>query len=78
MSFEWFVASRYLRAKGRSRFRSLITVLAVGGVALGVAASIVVLGVMNGFSKEVRSRIVGTNAPESYRATPSTSASLKK
>ena len=62
MTFEWFVASRYLRAKGRSKFRSLITVLAVGGVALGVAASIVVLGVMNGFSKEVRSRIVGTNA----------------
>jgi len=62
LSFEWFVASRYLRAKGRSRFRSLITVLAVGGVALGVSASIVVLGVMNGFSKEVRTRIVGTNA----------------
>jgi lipoprotein-releasing system permease protein len=62
VSFEWFVASRYLRAKGRSKFRSLITLLAVGGVALGVAASIIVLGVMNGFSKEVRSRIVGTNA----------------
>ena len=62
MSFEWFVASRYLRAKGRTKFRSLITVLAVGGVALGVSASIIVLGVMNGFSKEVRSRIVGTNA----------------
>jgi lipoprotein-releasing system permease protein len=55
------VASRYLRAKGRSRFRSLITALAVGGVAIGVAASIVVLGVMNGFSKEVRGRLVGTN-----------------
>ncbi len=61
MSFAWFVASRYLRAKGRSRFRSLITALAVGGVAVGVAASIIVLGVMNGFSKEVRGRIVGTN-----------------
>jgi len=62
VSFPWFVASRYLRARGRSRFRSLITVLAVGGVAVGVAAAIIVLGVMNGFSKEVRSRIVGTNA----------------
>jgi lipoprotein-releasing system permease protein len=61
MSFEWFVASRYLRAKGRTKFRSLITLLAVGGVALGTAAAIIVMGVMNGFSKEVRSRIVGTN-----------------
>ena len=33
VSFEWFVASRYLRARGRSKFRSLITLLAVGGVA---------------------------------------------
>ena len=62
MSFEWFVASRYLRAKGRSRFRTLITTLAVGGVTVGVAAAIIVLGVMNGFTKEVRDRIVGTNA----------------
>ena len=62
MSFHWFVASRYLRAKGRSRFRALITVLAVGGVTVGVAAAITVLGVMNGFTKEVRDRIVGTNA----------------
>jgi lipoprotein-releasing system permease protein len=62
VSFEWFVASRYLRARGRSRFRSLITVLAVGGVAVGVAAAIIVLGVMNGFTREVRERIAGTNA----------------
>jgi lipoprotein-releasing system permease protein len=62
VSFEWFVASRYLRARGRSRFRSLITGLAVGGVTVGVAAAIIVLGVMNGFTREVRSRIVGTNA----------------
>jgi lipoprotein-releasing system permease protein len=61
VSYEWFVASRYLRAKGRSRFRLLITLLAVGGVALGVAAAIIVFGVMDGFGKEVRSRIVGTN-----------------
>jgi lipoprotein-releasing system permease protein len=61
VNYEWFVASRYLRARGRSRFRSLITLLAVGGVAVGVAAAIIVLAVMNGFSGEVRSRIVGTN-----------------
>ncbi|MGQ0722984.1 MAG: FtsX-like permease family protein [Candidatus Eiseniibacteriota bacterium] len=61
MSFEWFVASRYLRARGRSQFRSLITALAVGGVAVGVGAAIVALGVMNGFTREVRERIVGTN-----------------
>lgn len=61
MSYEWFVASRYLRARGRTRFRSLITVLAIGGVAVGVAAAIIALGVMNGFTREVRDRIVGTN-----------------
>lgn len=61
MSYEWFVASRYLRARGRTRFRSLITVLAVGGVSVGVAAAIIALGVMNGFTREVRDRIVGTN-----------------
>lgn len=62
MTFEWFVASRYLRAKGRSKFRGLITLLAVGGVAVGVGAAITVFGVMDGFGNEVRSRIVGTNA----------------
>ena len=62
MSFEGFVAARYLRAKGRSEFRTLISSLAVGGVTVGVAAAIIVLGVMNGFTKEVRGRIVGTNA----------------
>jgi lipoprotein-releasing system permease protein len=62
VSFAGFVASRYLRAKGRTEFRSLISTLAVGGVTVGVAAAIIVLGVMNGFTKEVRGRIVGTNA----------------
>jgi lipoprotein-releasing system permease protein len=62
VKFEWFVASRYLRAKGRSKFRALITLLAVGGVTVGVAAAIIVFGVMDGFAREVRSRIVGTNA----------------
>lgn len=70
MNVEWFVARRYLRARRRENFISLITVCSVGGVTLGVAALILTLSMMNGFEKEVRSRIVGTTAPVSiFQAT---------
>ena len=62
MSFELFVARRYLQSKQRSGFLSVITVIALGGVILGVAALIIMLSVTNGFSGEVRSRLIGMDA----------------
>jgi lipoprotein-releasing system permease protein len=57
--YELFVASRYLAAKRKTRFISLITYISVLGVTIGVGALIIVLSVMNGFESEVRSRIIG-------------------
>jgi lipoprotein-releasing system permease protein len=62
MSYELFIAKRYLRSKRKSRFVSVITLISAGGVLIGVAALIIVLSVMNGFESEVRSRIIGTTA----------------
>ncbi|MFH0778696.1 MAG: ABC transporter permease, partial [Candidatus Eisenbacteria bacterium] len=62
MRFELFVAGRYLRAKRRISFISIISAISVGGVLVGVAALTIVLSVMNGFEQEVQTRIVGTNA----------------
>ena len=62
MSFEWFIAWRYLRAKRKTRFISIITFISVAGVAVGVMALVVVLAVMNGFESEIHSRIMGINA----------------
>ena len=53
-----WIALRYLRAQRTSQFSSLVALASVIGVALGVAALIVVLSVMNGFEHELRSRLV--------------------
>lgn len=55
---EIFIGLRYLRTKRQNRFVSFITLASVIGVALGVAALIVVLSVMNGFENELRSRLL--------------------
>ena len=55
------IALRYLRGRKKSRFASLNTVIAVGGVAIGVTALIVVLGVMNGLRDDLRDRILVAN-----------------
>ena len=55
------LAARYLRGRGRLFGLSLNTVIATGGVAIGVAALIVVLGVMNGLRDELRDRILVAN-----------------
>jgi lipoprotein-releasing system permease protein len=62
MSFEYFIAKRYLRAKRQTGFISLITYISIGGVTIGVAALIIVLSVMNGFESQVRDRIIGADA----------------
>ena len=62
MGYSFFVARKYIGAGRRSAFITAISVISVAGVALGVLALIVVLGVMNGFETEVINRIIGTNA----------------
>lgn len=57
--FELLVGLRYTRAKRRNHFISFISLISMAGIALGVAALIVVLSVMNGFQKEMRERILG-------------------
>ncbi len=61
MGFEFYLAKRYLSARSQSRFLNLITVIAIGGICVGVMALIVVIGVMSGLQTEVRDRILGTN-----------------
>lgn len=56
------IGLRYTRAKRRNHFISFISLISMLGIALGVIALIVVLSVMNGFHKEVRSRILGMTA----------------
>jgi lipoprotein-releasing system permease protein len=62
MSYEFFIAKRYLRSKRQVKFISLITYISIIGVMIGTAALIIVLSVMNGFESEVRSRIIGFDA----------------
>ena len=57
--YELLVGLRYTRAKRRNHFISFISAISMAGIALGVAALIVVLSVMNGFQKELRARILG-------------------
>ena len=59
LPYEILIGLRYTRAKRRNHFISFISLISMLGVALGVAALIVVLSVMNGFQKELRTRILG-------------------
>ena len=65
LPYEWLVGLRYTRAGkrgGRNRFISFIAAISMAGIALGVAALIVVLSVMNGFEKEVTNRMLSVLA----------------
>ncbi|WVT85808.1 lipoprotein-releasing ABC transporter permease subunit [Dechloromonas sp. ZY10] len=59
MPYELLIGLRYTRAKRRNHFISFISLISMLGIGLGVAALIVVLSVMNGFQKELRTRILG-------------------
>jgi len=62
MSFEYFIGGRYLRAKHKETFISLITILSVAGVTVGVMALIVVIAVMAGFESDLKQRILGVES----------------
>lgn len=62
MYFELFIGIRYLKAKRKQTFISVITVISVVGVMVGVMALIVVLSVMNGFRQDLMSKILGVNS----------------
>lgn len=61
MSLEWRIARRYLSSRRGTRFLSLITLIAIGGVSVGVMALILVTAVMNGLQNELRRGILGVN-----------------
>lgn len=65
----FFIGLRYTRAKRRTGFISFITLTSVLGIALGVAALITVLSVMNGFEAELRDRILGMTSHASITGT---------
>jgi lipoprotein-releasing system permease protein len=62
MNASTFIALRYLKANRENRFVSWIALLSVGGIAISVAAMIVVLAVINGFESELRNRFLAANA----------------
>lgn len=61
MSLEWFIGRRYLASRRGTRFLSLITLIAIGGVSVGVMALIVVTAVMTGLQSDLRDKILGVN-----------------
>src|SRR6202158_2437513 len=59
--FEWMLSLRYLRARRREGFISVIATFSFLGIMLGVATLIIVMAVMNGFRKELLDKILGLN-----------------
>jgi lipoprotein-releasing system permease protein len=62
MSFELFFSSRYLKAKRKQGFISVITGISILGIMIGVMALIVVLAVMNGFRQDLMKKILGVSS----------------
>ena len=58
---DWFIARRYLASRRKGRFLSLITLIAIGGIFVGVAALITVIAVMTGLQTDLQQKILGTN-----------------
>jgi lipoprotein-releasing system permease protein len=62
MSYEFFIALRYLKAKRRPSFVSVISFISILGITVGVTALIIVLSVMTGFEDDLKEKILGINA----------------
>lgn len=59
MSFEWFIAKRFIRTHRRNGFLSFITTFAILGVMLGTAALIITLSILDGFEREIKDKVIG-------------------
>jgi lipoprotein-releasing system permease protein len=62
MSFELFIASRYLRAKRRQAVIGIITAISIAGVTAGVASLIIALAINNGFRQDLQNRLLGSTS----------------
>ena len=62
MKFEFFIASRYLRAKRKQAVIGVITVISIAGVTAGVASLIIALAINNGFRQDLQDRLVGSTS----------------
>ena len=62
MSFELFVAWRYLKAERKGLFAMVTTAIGVAGVMVGVAALITTLSVMNGFQADIQRKVIGAQS----------------
>lgn len=69
MRFEFFLAKRFLIGQRFGVFRLITTLIAIGGIALGVAALLITLAVMDGFRSDIQDKILGTQ-PHLYLANP--------
>ena len=62
MRFEFFIASRYLRAKRKQAVIGVITGISIAGVAAGVASLVVALAINNGFRQDLQDRLLGSTS----------------
>lgn len=62
MNWQFFVALRYLTSKHKEKFISIISLISILGIAVGVAALIVVIAVMSGFDNDLKEKIIGMNS----------------
>ena len=62
MTWQLFISLRYLAAKRKEKFISLVSYISIFGVGVGVCALIIVLGVMNGFDNDLKEKIIGTHS----------------
>jgi lipoprotein-releasing system permease protein len=62
MKFEFFIASRYLRAKRKQAVIGVITVISIAGVTAGVASLVIALAINNGFRQDLQDRLVGSTS----------------
>lgn len=62
LSYQLFIAIRYLKSRKKNRGISFNTIISISGVALGVMALLVVMSVMSGFHEDLQKKILGANA----------------